>query len=154
MEEVNLTEKAQSQVRTLSGGMKRRLSVAIALVSDPKIVYLDEPTTGLDPDNRRKIWEILKNCKGGRAIIITTHAMEEAEELCSQIGIVNEGILRCYGSKNRLKELYGAGYDLFVNCKKIKEVDEKSKTKKKDKKKDKKKLTAFPEEEEKTSLIE
>lgn len=60
LEEVNLTEKAQSYVKTLSGGMKRRLSVAIALVSDPKIVYLDEPTTGLDPDNRRKIWEILK----------------------------------------------------------------------------------------------
>jgi len=89
MEEVNLTSKAHAYVKTLSGGMKRRLSVAIALVSDPKIVYLDEPTTGLDPDNRRKIWEILKNCKGNRAIIITTHAMEEAEELCSSIGIVN-----------------------------------------------------------------
>lgn len=59
MEEVNLTNKAHAYVKTLSGGMKRRLSVAIALVSDPKIVYLDEPTTGLDPDNRRKIWEIL-----------------------------------------------------------------------------------------------
>jgi ABC-type multidrug transport system ATPase subunit len=117
--DVDLLRKRKQKVKTLSGGMKRRLSVAISLVSDPKIIYLDEPTTGLDPDNRRKLWEILKKVKGHRAIIITTHAMEEAEELCDDIGIMSEGILRCYGNKTRLKTKYGVGYHLFINCTKI-----------------------------------
>jgi ABC-type multidrug transport system ATPase subunit len=69
--------------------MKRRLSVAISLVGDPKIIFLDEPTTGLDPDNRRKLWDILVESKGKRAMVLTTHSMEEADVLCSRIGEFN-----------------------------------------------------------------
>lgn len=77
--------------------MKRRVSVAIALVSDPKLIYLDEPSTGLDPENRRQLWDILNECKGKRAVLMTTHSMEEADVLCNRIGIVSDGILRCVG---------------------------------------------------------
>lgn len=77
--------------------MRRRLSVAISLVGEPRIIFLDEPSTGLDPENRRQLWEILAEVRGKRAIIITTHSMEEADVLCHRIGIVNEGALRCVG---------------------------------------------------------
>ena len=98
--------------------MRRRLSIAISLVSSPKIIFLDEPTTGLDPDTRRQLWNILQDCKkdDNRAMILTTHSMEEADVLCNRIGIVNDGVLRCIGSQNRLKMLYGGGYHLFINC--------------------------------------
>lgn len=98
--------------------MKRRLSIAISLVSAPKIIFLDEPTTGLDPETRRQLWNILQDCKGreGRAMVLTTHSMEEADVLCSRIGIVNHGVLTCLGTQTRLKQLYGGGYHLFVNC--------------------------------------
>ena len=71
-----------------SGGMKRRLSVAIALVGEPKIIFLDEPTTGLDPGNKSQLCDILMNLKGKRAMVVTTHSMEEADILCSRIGIL------------------------------------------------------------------
>lgn len=98
--------------------MRRRLSIAISLVSSPKIIFLDEPTTGLDPDTRRQLWNILQDCKKdkNRAMILTTHSMEEADVLCNRIAIVNDGVLRCIGSQNRLKLLYGGGYHLFINC--------------------------------------
>jgi ABC-type multidrug transport system ATPase subunit len=98
--------------------MKRRLSVAISLVSDPKIIFLDEPSTGLDPENRRQLWDILSAQKGKRAIILTTHSMEEADVLCNRIGIVSEGVLRCCAPQVRLKSIYGGGYHLFINCQK------------------------------------
>lgn len=81
-------------------GMKRRLSIAIAIVSAPKIIFLDEPTTGLDPDTRRQLWNILQDCKNtkDRAMVLTTHSMEEADVLCNRIGIVNNGVLTCLGS--------------------------------------------------------
>jgi ABC-type multidrug transport system ATPase subunit len=116
MKEVYLTKFANFRVKQLSGGMKRRLSVAISLVGDPKIVYLDEPTTGLDPENRRQLWDILAEAKGKRAIILTTHSMEEADVLCSRIAVMTKGVLRCIGQQVRLKTLYGGGYHLFVNC--------------------------------------
>jgi len=97
--------------------MKRRLSIAISLVSQPKIIFLDEPTTGLDPETRRQLWNILQEVKkGDRAMILTTHSMEEADVLCNRIGIVNNGVMTCIGSQDRLKELYGGGYHLFINC--------------------------------------
>ena len=71
--------------------------MAISLVGEPRIIFLDEPSTGLDPENRRQLWEILAEVRGKRAIIITTHSMEEADVLCHRIGIVNEGALRCVG---------------------------------------------------------
>ena len=76
IEEVNLTKFKDFFASQLSGGMKRRLSIAISLVGDPKIVFLDEPTTGLDPDNRRQIWEVLARCQEKRALFLTTHMME------------------------------------------------------------------------------
>jgi len=98
--------------------MRRRLSIAISLVSKPKIIFLDEPTTGLDPDTRRQLWNILQECKKdkNRAMVLTTHSMEEADVLCNRIGIVNKGVLRCIGTQNRLKTLYGGGYHLYINC--------------------------------------
>lgn len=93
--EVFLEHKRHHESKRLSGGMKRRLSVAIALVSEPKIIFLDEPSTGLDPENRRQLWDILNEQKGKRAIVLTTHSMEEADVLCNRIGIVSDGILRC-----------------------------------------------------------
>lgn len=98
--------------------MRRRLSIAISLVSSPKIIFLDEPTTGLDPDTRRQLWNILQDCKKdkNRAMVLTTHSMEEADVLCNRIGIVNDGVLRCLGSQNRLKLQYGGGFHLFINC--------------------------------------
>jgi len=98
MDEVHLGKFSHLKSTALSGGMKRRLSVAIALVGDPKIVFLDEPTTGLDPENRRQLWDILAKCKIGRAMVLTTHLMEEADVLCNRIGIQDHGVLRCVGN--------------------------------------------------------
>jgi len=102
-------------IKSLSGGEKRRLSIAIALVGDPKIVFLDEPTTGLDPDVRRLIWDILEEVSQNKTIILTTHSMEEAEVLCHRIAIMSHGTLRCCNTSLRLKELYGAGFRLTYN---------------------------------------
>ena len=104
--------------------MRRRLSIAISLVSNPKVVFLDEPTTGLDPETRRQLWNILQECKKDkdRAMVLTTHSMEEADVLCNRIGIVNNGVLTCIGTQNRLKDLYGGGYHLFINCEKTQNV--------------------------------
>jgi ABC-type multidrug transport system ATPase subunit len=101
--------------RELSGGMRRRLSIAAALVGEPKVLILDEPTTGLDPDTRRKIWDIIAAEKRPtRAIIITTHSMEEADTLCSRVGIMAAGQLRALGTPQRLKSTYGTGFKLEV----------------------------------------
>jgi len=107
-------------VRELPLGMRRRLSIAISIVSGAKIIFLDEPTTGLDPETRRQLWNILQQCQreSNRAMVLTTHSMEEADVLCNRIGIVNNGVLQCIGSQTRLKNLYGGGYHLFVNCEK------------------------------------
>jgi ABC-type multidrug transport system ATPase subunit len=94
----------------LSGGEKRRLSIAIALVGNPAVVFLDEPTTGLDPEVRRLIWNIINDAKVGKTIVLTTHSMEEAEVLCQRIGIMAKGTLRCLGPQLRLKQLYGSGF--------------------------------------------
>jgi ABC-type multidrug transport system ATPase subunit len=111
---VDLFEKRDTLIRNLSGGQKRRVSIAIALVADPKVVFLDEPTTGLDPEVRRTVWDTIARAKGNRAIFMTTHSMEEAEVCCQKIAIMAKGILRCIGSAARLKALYGPGYDLEI----------------------------------------
>jgi ABC-2 type transport system ATP-binding protein len=90
LREVQLTEKAGSKPRELSGGQKQRLSVAIALVNDPKVLFLDEPTTGLDPQARRNLWELVKQIKSkGKTVVLTTHYMDEAEVLCDRVAIMD-----------------------------------------------------------------
>ncbi|KAK9805638.1 hypothetical protein WJX72_009637 [[Myrmecia] bisecta] len=101
------------QVRQYSGGMKRRLSVAISLIGAPLVVYLDEPSTGLDPASRRNLWDVVKNAKKERGIILTTHSMEEAEVLCDRLGIFVDGQLVCVGNPRELTARYG-GYLVFT----------------------------------------
>ncbi|PUZ51336.1 hypothetical protein GQ55_6G176100 [Panicum hallii var. hallii] len=94
-------------VSKYSGGMKRRLSVAIALIGNPKVVYMDEPSTGLDSRSRNDLWSIIKRAKKDCTIILTTHSMEEAEELCDRIGIFINGNFHCIGTPKELKARYG-----------------------------------------------
>lgn len=92
LREVELEEKAKSQVVQLSGGQKQRFSIAAALVNDPIVLFLDEPTTGLDPQSRRHLWGVIKRIRSeGKTIVITTHYMEEAEELCDRVAIMDDG---------------------------------------------------------------
>ncbi|GBF94154.1 ABC transporter A family [Raphidocelis subcapitata] len=100
---------ADKQARAYSGGMKRRLSVAISFVGDPLVVYLDEPSTGLDPASRRNLWDVVKASKAGRGIVLTTHSMEEAETLCDRLGIFVDGQLVCIGNPKEITSRYG-GY--------------------------------------------
>lgn len=89
---VELTEKAKAYVEQLSGGQKQRFSIAVGLVNKPKVLFLDEPTTGLDPQSRRHLWDLIKNIRDeGVTVIITTHYMDEAEILCDRIAIMDEG---------------------------------------------------------------
>uniref|UniRef100_A0A6M2EU98 ABC transporter domain-containing protein n=1 Tax=Populus davidiana TaxID=266767 RepID=A0A6M2EU98_9ROSI len=101
---------ADKQAGKYSGGMKRRLSVAISLIGDPKVVYMDEPSTGLDPASRSNLWNVVKRAKQDRAIILTTHSMEEAEYLCDRLGIFVDGGLQCVGNPKELKARYGGSY--------------------------------------------
>ncbi|AES91236.2 ABC transporter A family protein [Medicago truncatula] len=101
---------ADKQAGKYSGGMKRRLSVAISLIGDPKVVYMDEPSTGLDPASRNCLWNAIRLAKQDRAIILTTHSMEEAEALCDRLGIFVDGRLQCVGNPKELKGRYGGTY--------------------------------------------
>lgn len=120
---VSLTKFARRLSRGLSGGEKRRLSIAISLMGDPGVVFLDEPTTGLDPEVKRIIWDIVNDARQGRTIILTTHSMEEAEVLCQRIAIMAKGTLRCIGSQLRLKQVYGSGFRLTLSATKPSELD-------------------------------
>ncbi len=99
MEQLELTEKADSWVGKLSGGQRQRLAVATALVCNPKILFLDEPTTGLDPQSRRQLWDIIRTFqKNGGTVLLTTHYMDEAERLCDRLAIVDHGQIIAEGS--------------------------------------------------------
>ncbi|KCV71569.1 hypothetical protein H696_02509 [Fonticula alba] len=100
---------------SLSGGERRRLSIAIALAGDPEVIFLDEPTTGLDPEVRRLIWTIIQAQRVGRTMVLTTHSMEEAEVLCQNIGIMVRGSLRVIGTPLELKSRYGSGVRMSVS---------------------------------------
>jgi len=103
LETMGLMERSKDQVRKFSGGMKRRLSIAMSLVHDPELLFLDEPTLGLDPQARRTIWEYIAQLKGKKTILLTTHYMEEADSLSDRVGIINEGKVVALGTSQELK---------------------------------------------------
>ncbi|CAI8613948.1 unnamed protein product [Vicia faba] len=113
-DEVGLADKINNVVRSLSGGMKRKLSLGIALVGNSKVIILDEPTSGMDPYSMRLTWQLIKKIKKGRIILLTTHSMDEADELGDRIAIMANGSLKCCGSSLFLKHHYGVGYTLTL----------------------------------------
>ena len=104
IEKVKLQGKERSQVNQLSGGQQQRLSIASSLVNNPKVLFLDEPTTGLDPQARRNLWELIRNLREEEniTIVLTTHYMEEAEELCDRVAIMDEGSIIALDTPERL----------------------------------------------------
>eukprot|EP01138_Halocafeteria_seosinensis_P011391 gb/GECG01011634.1/.p1 GENE.gb/GECG01011634.1/~~gb/GECG01011634.1/.p1 ORF type:complete len:2040 (+),score=216.84 gb/GECG01011634.1/:1-6120(+) len=112
--EVGLREKVNTVSAELSGGQKRKLSVGIALIGGSKVVFLDEPTSGMDPYSRRSTWNILQNARQGRIMILTTHFMDEADLLGDRIAIMADGLVQCCGSSMFLKQQYGVGYNLTL----------------------------------------
>lgn len=114
LRDVDLHERADAHARHLSGGQKRKLSVGIAIIGDPKIIILDEPTAGVDPYSRRHLWQILQRIKRGKCILLTTHFMDEADVLADRKAVVSRGRLRCCGSSLFLKNKFGIGYHLTL----------------------------------------
>jgi len=110
---VNLTEKAKSKFKELSGGQKQRFSVATTLINDPKIIFLDEPTTGLDPQARRSLWELIRTIrKRGTTVIITTHYMDEAEYLCDRVAVIDSGKIIALNSPDQMiDDLVASGFE-------------------------------------------
>ncbi|XP_055936662.1 retinal-specific phospholipid-transporting ATPase ABCA4-like [Argiope bruennichi] len=115
----DLTKHADKQTQFYSGGNKRKLSVAIAFIGSPPLVLLDEPTAGVDPVSRRKIWNIISQARNdtGAAILLTSHSMEESEALCNRLAIMVNGCFRCLGSIQQLKTKYGQGYIVIIKLK-------------------------------------
>lgn len=108
LEELQLTEKSEAWVGKLSGGQKQRLAVATALVGNPRILFLDEPTTGLDPQSRRQLWDIVRAFqKKGGTVLLTTHYMDEAERLCDRLAIVDHGVIIAEGTPDDLIDRLG-----------------------------------------------
>ncbi len=110
---VNLRDKAKAKVKELSGGQKQRFSIATTLINDPRIVFLDEPTTGLDPQARRNLWDLVKNIQAkGTTVIITTHYMDEAEYLCDRVAIIDSGRIVALASPDKLiDDLIATGFE-------------------------------------------
>jgi ABC-2 type transport system ATP-binding protein len=108
LDDLQLTEKSDSWVGKLSGGQKQRLAVATALVGNPRILFLDEPTTGLDPQSRRQLWDIIRVFqKKGGTVLLTTHYMDEAERLCDRLAIVDHGVIIAEGTPSELIDRLG-----------------------------------------------
>ena len=112
LRDVNLEEKAKSYPEKLSGGQRQRFSIATALVNNPKVLFLDEPTTGLDPQARRNLWELIQSIKQrGITVILTTHYMEEAQLLCDRLAIMDDGKIIALDTPSKLiKQLIGRGF--------------------------------------------
>lgn len=113
LEMVNLKDKAKAKVKELSGGQKQRFSVATTLINEPRIIFLDEPTTGLDPQARRSLWELVKNIRQrGTTVIITTHYMDEAEYLCDRVAIIDSGNIIALDTPDKLIDnLIATGFE-------------------------------------------
>lgn len=113
LDAVNLRDKAKAKYKALSGGQKQRFSIATTLINQPKIIFLDEPTTGLDPQARRNLWDLIKGIRQkGATVIITTHYLEEAEQLCDRVAIVDNGRIVALNSPDKLiDDLVATGFE-------------------------------------------
>jgi ABC-2 type transport system ATP-binding protein len=122
LQSVNLVDKAKNKFKELSGGQKQRFSIATTIINKPKIIFLDEPTTGLDPQARRNLWDLIKELKAsGTTVVITTHYMDEAEELCDRVAIVDAGKIISLNTPDTLIDhLIATG---FERKKKVKEAN-------------------------------
>lgn len=115
---VILEDAAKIWFQNLSGGQKQKLGMALSLVNDPEVVFLDEPTTGLDPQARRAVWEVIRKLKGeGRTVMLTTHYLEEAEELADRVAIMDHGKIVAMGTTEEIEEKYGSGQRMVVKAK-------------------------------------
>jgi ABC-type multidrug transport system ATPase subunit len=112
---LGLTQYADKPCGTYSGGNKRKLSLGMALLGSPSVVILDEPSAGMDPDAKRKLWNSIEAIKHERSVILTTHGMDECEALCDRLAIMVSGKLQCLGSIQHLKGKYGSGYQLQLS---------------------------------------
>jgi ABC-2 type transport system ATP-binding protein len=120
LQKVNLEDKAKAKFKELSGGQKQRFSIATTLINKPKIIFLDEPTTGLDPQARRNLWDLIKEIRNnGTTVIITTHYMDEAEVLCDRVAIIDSGKIIAINTPNHLiDELVETGFEKVKEIKK------------------------------------
>ena len=120
LDKVNLRDKAKAKYKELSGGQKQRFSIATTLINKPKIIFLDEPTTGLDPQARRNLWDLILDIrKQGTTVIITTHYMDEAEVLCDRVAIIDNGKIIAIDSPAKLiNDLVDTGFERPVQVKK------------------------------------
>ena len=114
LKSVNLSVAGDRKAGGYSGGMKRRLSVANSLVGNPDVVFMDEPSTGLDPASKHQLWDVISASKAGKSMILTTHSMEEADVLCDRIAIMAGGELQCIGRSWQLKRRFGKGYTATI----------------------------------------
>jgi len=118
LKRVILEDAANIWFQHLSGGQKQKLGMALSLVNDPEVVFLDEPTTGLDPQARRAVWEVIRKLKGeGRTVMLTTHYLEEAEELADRVAIMNHGKIVAMGTTQEIESKYGSGQKMVVRGK-------------------------------------
>jgi ABC-2 type transport system ATP-binding protein len=116
LDEVGLLDRAKQRVGSFSGGMKRRINIAAGLIHGPKLVYLDEPTVGIDPQSRRLILDLVKNLnQRGMSVVYTTHYMEEAEELCQRIGIIDHGQIMAEGTLSEMRQRIGDFTPIHIN---------------------------------------
>jgi ABC-2 type transport system ATP-binding protein len=114
---VILEDAADSWFQNLSGGQKQKLGMALSLVNDPELIFLDEPTTGLDPQARRAVWEVIRKLKAeGRTVLLTTHYLEEAEELADRVAIMNHGKIVAMGTTDQIEAKYGSGQKMIVKA--------------------------------------
>lgn len=115
LDDVNLLFAADQLVKNYSGGMQRKLCVACSSIGDPEIIFLDEPTTGLDPVSRRHVWDFIQRLKKDRIVVLTTHSMEEADTLSDSVAILTNGRMRVMGTSLSLKNKFGSGFRLSFN---------------------------------------
>lgn len=114
LEDVGLGDAGNLAVGKYSGGMRRRISVALSTMGNPNVILLDEPTTGMDPVSRRHVWTLIQRLKKDKCIIMTTHAMEEAELLSDKLIVLNHGQVKCTGTPLQLKNMLGKGYRISM----------------------------------------